>query len=218
MRITLIKRKSILLTSSVVVFPFMFVVFKTLTSLYGTERGYFIGFIIYWIYCITISSIVFRQNDNKFIDIFRINLKTNKYSVIFSLLTLIPVFGVFYIQFLPNVDLLTKGLLLLVLTNAILNGLIEELYWRGLYLLEFKQNIWLGFCFSTFFFGVWHIALYTIQDIDYGGFFPLVAGAFFMGLLWSFCTRQLNSITFPVIAHVLVNIFAFTGLYINNGF
>ena len=129
-----------------------------------------------------------------------------------------PTIGVFFVQFLPNINLLTIGIIVLVLVNAIFNGIIEEFFWRGLYLLEFKQNIWIGLWLSTFLFGAWHVALYSIQDISYGGFSALVVGSALMGLLWGFCSRKLDNISFPIIAHIMVNVFAFTGLYIENGF
>ena len=211
------KNKSILLLSSILVLPFMLITFYSTTKLYGIKQGYFIGFIVYWIYCVAFAIILFKKQNKNLSDILYPNLKSRK-AFLYSLLTLIPILGVFFVHFLPNINSLTIGIILMVLVNSVVNGFIEELYWRGLFLLEFKQNIWIGLWLSTFLFGAWHIALYSIKDISYGGFFALVGGSAFMGLLWSFCSRKLNSIAFPVIAHILVNIFAFTGLYVENGF
>jgi membrane protease YdiL (CAAX protease family) len=149
--------------------------------------------------------------------IFRLHLHTRK-NIIVSILAFLPVFGVFYIQFLPVISSITSAVFILALVNAILNGIIEELYWRGLYLVEYKSNVYIGFWLSVFLFAAWHISMYLIEDIYFGGFFPLVGGSFVMGLLWSYCSRSLNSIIIPVLAHVLVNFFAFTGLYLENGF
>ena len=87
-----------------------------------------------------------------------------------------------------------------------------------MYLIEFEDNPLMGLWYSTLTFASGHIALYSISEIDYGGFVPLVGGAFILGLLWSVCCRFLKSIAIPAIAHVTVNFLAFTGLYVENGF
>ena len=213
----LISNKSILLLSSVLVMPVMSLVFISLTRVFGPKTGYFTGFVVYWIYCIIFFILLMKNRAGQISGIFRIHLKTRK-NILVSILAFLPVFGVFYIQFLPVISSITTAVFILVLVNAILNGIIEEMYWRGLYLVEYKSNVYIGLWLSVFLFGAWHISMYLIEDIYFGGFGPLVGGSLLMGLLWSFCSRFLNSIIMPTIAHILVNFFAFTGLYIENAF
>jgi len=212
-----IKNKTLLLASSILVLPFMIGIFYITTRLLGTKSGYFAGFLAYWLYCLSIVAIVFKNGNRKIKEIFNPFLKTRK-AVLYSLLAFVPVVVVFVIQFLPNLDSITTGIILLAVINAIINGFVEELYWWGLYLLEYRQNLWIGLWVSSILFGAWHIALYTIRGIIYGGFLPFVGGALFMGFLWSLSARKSDSIVFTILAHMLVNIFAFTGFYMENGF
>jgi len=133
-------------------------------------------------------------------------------------LTFLPVAGVFFVKFLPNIHLIDVRITTLVLINSVINGFIEELYWRGLFLVKFKKNNSVGLWLASFLFAAWHISLYSISEVSFGGFFALVGGAFLLGALWSYCSRKLDNIIFSLIAHILLNIFAFTGLYLENGF
>ncbi len=208
------KSRLTLVLSALAILPFMFVVFKLTTSLYGIKQGYFAGFIIYWAYCALFSIILLKKG--QFIKIF-----SPKYSFengAYIVLTFLPVAGVFFVKFLPNIHLIDASITILVLINSVINGFIEELYWRGLFLVIFKKNNSVGLWLASFLFAAWHISLYSISEISFGGFFALVGGAFLLGVLWSYCSRKLDSIIFSLIAHILLNIFAFTGLYLENGF
>ncbi|MGD9200966.1 MAG: CPBP family glutamic-type intramembrane protease [Chitinispirillia bacterium] len=210
-------KKSILLFSSVLIMPVMSLLFLSLTRVLGPKTGYFTGFAVYWIYCIIIFILLINKRVGQFNHIYRIHLNTGK-NILVSVLAFLPVFAVFYIQFLPVISSITTAVFILAMVNAILNGIVEELYWRGLYLVEYRNNIYIGLWLSVFLFGAWHISMYLIEDIYFGGFGPLVGGALLMGLLWSFISRTQNSIFMPTAAHILVNFFAFTGLYLENAF
>jgi len=208
------KSRIILVLSAFFILPFMLVVFKLTTLLYGIRQGYFAGFIVYWAYCALFSIILLEKS--QFIKI--LSLKSLSAKGVYIALAFLPVAGVFFIKYLPNFPLLDTRLTTLVLVNSVINGFLEELYWHGLFLVNFKKNIWVGFWLSSFLFAAWHIALYSISEIYFGGFYALVGGAFLLGMLWSYSSRKLGSILFPLIAHILLNYFAFTGLYLENGF
>jgi membrane protease YdiL (CAAX protease family) len=102
---------------------------------------------------------------------------------------------------------------------AVLNGSIEEFYWRGLYLLEYRDNVPIGFFLSTLLFGAWHFSVWSARGIVYkDGIVALIGGAYVMGLLWAWVARSQGNIRAVVFAHVLVNLFAFTSLFVDNGF
>jgi membrane protease YdiL (CAAX protease family) len=101
---------------------------------------------------------------------------------------------------------------------AIINGVIEEIYWRGLYLKEFHHNIWLGFFLSSLLFAMWHISLWFARGIKYQSGMPaLVGAALMMGFLWSFVARKAKNINTCITAHCFVDVFAFTCLFVGNG-
>ena len=143
--------KSILLLSSVLIFPFMSLLFISLTRVLGQKNGYFTGFAVYWIYCLLFFILLMKNRAGQIGQIFRLHLHTRKNTIV-SILAFLPVFGVFYIQFLPVISSIASAVFILALVNAILNGIIEELFWRGLYLVEYKSNVYIGFWLSVFLF------------------------------------------------------------------
>ncbi len=183
----------------------------------GPKWGYVSGFVLYWVCALFFSTRI---------DGFNLSGLKRKYSaasswpfLIISAVAFIPVFGVFFVSFLPNASLLTITSGILVILFSICNGLVEEFFWRGLYLDQFRENAVVSLIVSPLIFGAYHIALWFIKGITYqGGFVALVGGAYFMGLIWAWVTRKTGSILAVTIAHVMVNIFAFTGLFVQNGF
>ena len=210
--------QKILLLSSVGVLPFTLIIFQVIPGLLGVKFGYLLGFVCYWLYSASFILIQLRNQPSFLASILRDDEKS-KVSILYKLAAFLPVLGVFFITFLPNVPNLSVQTGFLVLIVAGLNGFIEELYWRGLYLRNFKDS-WLYGCFlSTILFGAWHFSLWFIRGMEYHGGWPaLVGGAFTMGLLWSVISRKINSVRIGIIAHVMVNVFAFTGLFVENGF
>jgi membrane protease YdiL (CAAX protease family) len=193
----------------------MLVVFNLTTGLFGATKGYLYGLAAYWCYCLFFIFIFSKS------DVLVSQLKFaihSKNAIFYLLLVFSPLAGAFYVNFLPYIGLITYQIVVLVLVTSVINGAVEELYWRGLYMVEFPKNILVGVWLATLLFGLWHIAIFSISEISFGGFLPLVFGSTLMGLLWAFCSRKLQSISPSIIAHIFVNTFAFTGLYIENSF
>ena len=124
------------------------------------------------------------------------NQNNGKYAKWISLAAFIPVLGLFFVSFLPNVAQLTLSTGVFLVIVVLLNGSIEELYWRGLYLFEYPNDSRIGFLFSWLLFGAWHISLWFANGVIYkDGFLALVGGGGGIG-----------------------NLFAFTALFVDNGF
>jgi len=145
--------------------------------------------------------------------------RNNKYTKWIGLAAFIPAFGVFFVSFLPNVAKLTLSTGALLMGMVLLNGLIEEFYWRGLYLLEYPDNTRIGFILAWILFGAWHISLWFARGMIYkDGFLALVGGAYGLGLIWTWVARSNRNLRAVVPAHILANLFAFTALFVDNGF
>jgi membrane protease YdiL (CAAX protease family) len=201
---TMNNKKRILLTSSLLMLPFTFGLFQLTTSYFGPKWGYISGFAGYWAYCLLTALLVSGFD------------MTYKW---LSLLAFVPAFGVFVVSFLPNATKLTLPTGLLLVIVVLLNGSIEELYWRGLYLLEYPDNARIGFIFSWLLFGAWHVSLWFSRGVVYtDGFMALVGGAYGLGLIWTWVARANGNLRAVVPAHILVNLFAFTALFVDNGF
>lgn len=210
--------KRILLVSSLLLLPFTFGLFQLTTYLLGPKGGYLVGFLGYWAYCLITAWLV-SGSDIGYFKAMWTRQRNHKYAVWISLAAFLPAFGVFFVSFLPNVARLSLSTGVLLIAMASLNGLIEELYWRGLYLLEYPNNARTGFLLSWLLFGAWHISLWFARGILYkDGFLALVGGAYGLGLIWTWVARSNGNLRAVVPAHILANLFAFTALFVDNGF
>jgi len=211
-------KKRILLISSFLLLPVTFSLFQITTTFLGAKFGYVTGFLGYWAYCLIIAWLVSGADWNYFKSMWN-QQQDSKYAQWISLAAFIPVPGVFFASFLPNVTELTLSAGALLIFMVLLNGSIEELYWRGLYLLEYPDNPRIGFILSWFLFGAWHISLWLAKGIIYkDGFLALVGGSYGLGLIWTWVARSNKNLRVVIPAHILTNLFAFTALFVDNNF
>ena len=211
-------RKRTLLISSLILLPFTFLFFQLTTLLLGPKWGYVTGFLGYWGYCLATAWRVSGGDRNYFRSLWA-RQSRNKYAPWIGLAAFLPACGVFFVSFLPNAAKLSASAGALLIVIVLLNGLIEELYWRGLYLLEYPNDIRIGFVLSWLLFGAWHISLWFARGILYkDGFLALVGGAYGLGLLWTWVARSNGNLRAVMPAHILANLFAFTALFVDNGF
>jgi membrane protease YdiL (CAAX protease family) len=211
-------KRRILLVSSVVLLPFTFLLFQLTTAFLGPKWGYVTGFLGYWSYCLLTAWFLSGSDWSYFKDMWN-QQHRGKHLKWIALAAFIPALGTFFVSFLPNVVKLTLSTSALLLFMAVLNGSIEELYWRGLYLLEYPDNTAIGFILSWLLFGAWHISLWFARGVIYeDGFLALVGGAYGLGLIWTWVARSNKNLRAVVPAHILANLFAFTALFVDNGF
>ncbi|MBU5439154.1 CPBP family intramembrane metalloprotease [Tissierella sp. MSJ-40] len=209
---TLLCIAPILCTSMLLLMPF-------LTNKLGRTIGYIAGFCIYWfVFCLPIS----LYYCNGFSGLKEIYSQKSDIKItmrnIYYLLAFIPCIATYFVVFKEFAPIAGFKVLAIVLLYALINGTLEEMFWRGIFNKVF-DNIFLAYIYPTIFFGVWHIALYFLKGIIYqGGFASLVGGSFFMGLLWGLVAYKTKSIKVVTIAHIITNFFAFTGFVFENWF
>lgn len=211
-------KKRILLVSSLLMLPVTYVWIQFTTSTFGAKWGYVTGLAGYWIYCLVTAWLVSGGSMDYFQGMWN-RQHSGRHVKWISLAAFIPVLGLFFVSFLPNAAQLTLSAGILLVIVVLLNGSIEELYWRGLYLLEYPDNPRIGFLFSWLLFGAWHISLWFARGMIYKEGFPaLVGGAYMLGLIWTWVARSNGNLRSVVPSHILVNLFAFTALFVDNGF
>ena len=211
-------KKRILLLSSLALLPFTFVLFQLTTLWLGPKWGYITGFLVYWAYCVGTARVLSGSDLNYFKEMWS-RERGGKYAGWISLAAFIPVLGVFFVSFLPNASKLTLSTGALLLFTVLLNGTIEELYWRGLYLREYPNDARIGFLLSLLLFGAWHVSLWFARGVVYkDGFLALVGGAYGLGLIWTWVARSNGNLRAVIPSHILVNLFALTALFVDNGF
>ena len=197
----------------------MLVWFQITSTTLGAKWGYIIGLAGYWSYCLfTVWLLSGFEWD--YVRKAWNGHSENKYAKWIFFAAFIPVIPTFFISVLyPSVSKLTLSTAALVIFTSVVNGPIEEFYWRGLYLLEYRDNKWIGFFLSTLLFGAWHFAVWFAKGMHYnGGVLPLVGGAYFLGMLWMWVTRSTGNFRAAAFAHILINLFALAGLFVENGF
>jgi len=212
------KKQFILLFSAPILCMAMLILMPFLTNEIGKTQGYIMGFIIYWfVFCLPISIYSF----DGFSNIIKLYFQKLHISIrmknIYYLLAFIPCIATFFVVFRRFAFKAGFEIFIIVFLFALINGTVEELFWRGAFNKNFDNNIILAYIYPTVFFGIWHIALYFAKGIDYqGGFSSLVGGSFFMGILWGWIAYKTKSIRVVTLAHITTNFFAFTGLIFEN--
>ena len=211
-------KKHTLLISSFLLLPLMLVWFQITTTFLGSKWGYIIGLVGYWTYCLFTAWLMSGSVWSYFKNAWN-GKSENKYAKWIFLAAFLPVIPTFFYSYFYGIPNPTLATATLVIFTSVVNGPIEEFYWRGLYLLEYRDNKSIGFFLSTLLFGLWHFAVWFAKGVHYnGGILPLVGGAYFLGLLWAWVTRSTGNFRAAAFAHTLLNLFALTGLFVDNGF
>lgn len=196
----------------------MLVWFQITSTTLGAKWGYIIGLVGYWSYCLFSAWLMAGFNWDYFREAWN-GRSGNKYDKWIFLAAFVPVLPTLFYSYFYDVPTPTLATTALVIFISVVNGPIEEFYWRGLYLLEYRDNPWIGFFLSTLLFGLWHFAVWFAKGVQYdSGVLPLVGGAYFLGLLWAWVTRSTGNFRAAAFAHILINLFALTGLFVANGF
>lgn len=100
-------------------------------------------------------------------------------------------------------------LLLVVGVAALLNGTLEELFWRGALIpAPDREAVLVGWAL----FVAWHVTYGFVQGAEPWASAGLVLGAALMGAVWMALRLRTGSLTAGIAAHVAFNLFAFADL------
>ena len=95
----------------------------------------------------------------------------------------------------------TTGAVVLLAISPFANGLFEELFWRGVFLVTFPGNIWLRVVWPSVMFGLWHL---VPTSISAGGpQLSMVIGPTLMGLYLAWLSNKTGTIWWAILAHTL---------------
>lgn len=172
------KRRIINILYAVAIVPVMIAIFSMISSNYGKTIGYFIPYLVY-LFLLLLGLILFNSKNNK------LELYVGKHKIYYNLVAFIPALATFIVAFIPSLPKMSFSIVLFTLIYAIINGSLEELFWRYTFNKNFKDSIYFTYLLPTIIFTCWHIALCFAKGVTYhGGALALVGGAGFMGLLW----------------------------------
>ena len=114
-------------------------VFTSLAQQFGRERGYLLGFLFYWgAWCLLVPLLFLGWNGfaSLFMDKTPLVSRTNALAaILWALITMVTI-----VMYGRNFLRAPLSLILLAIPMATLNGVCEEILWRGLYTRMFPGN------------------------------------------------------------------------------
>ena len=198
-----------LLALPFILIPSTVFVFTLLAKRLGKEQGYLLGFIFYWTIWCLIVPLVYLGKDG-FLSLFMD--KTPLLSgpnwlaaVLWVVITLVSL-----VMYGKNFVQAPLALILVAIPVATINGLCEELLWRGLYVRIFPDNFWLAVIFPAIGFAIWHLV--PLQVFSTGSKTTFVLSTCFLGLAYGFIAYQTGSAKWTAISHSINGILALGGM------
>jgi membrane protease YdiL (CAAX protease family) len=185
------------------------VIFTIMAQWFGKEIGYLLGFACYWIIFGGVVPVIWTGK-NKFTSLLkdhcplfsRQNWMAAGLWVIVSGVTLIMYGGFFLAGPFP--------LILVAILTATLNGICEEIFWRGIFVQSFPDNPWLGIVYPAIGFAFWHFIPQSVFPApNVVGF---VFSTVFLGLAYGFIAYRTGSAKWTAISHSLNGILALGGM------
>jgi membrane protease YdiL (CAAX protease family) len=182
--------------------PSCWAVFHFGARLLGPAAGYPAGFAFYWlVWCLGVPlALLGRRNlAGLFAEerplFSRANVLPAALLVSTSLVTLV-------LYTLPALGTADWGLFLVHLPLTVLNGVLEEVLWRGLYLRAFPDNCWLGVLYPALGFAAWHLAPQAVYPSPLG-IWAFAALTLPLGLVYGWAAKRSGSIRWPAASHAL---------------
>jgi hypothetical protein len=179
--------------------------FRFLKHRLSTAWAYFGGFLFYWlVWCLLLP--IGLLGPTALIDLFRPVAPFGELWWIGAFCLIAPPVISLVTIFPRELRRADRTILLVSIVLAVVNGTLEEVLWRGAYLIVFRDNVWLALIYPSLGFALWHLAPQVIIPYQgQGGQFSLVIAVGFLGLLWARAANSAGVIVYTVIAHILVD-------------
>jgi membrane protease YdiL (CAAX protease family) len=207
-----VDEKAIKLKASIAVpvllLPSMLAAFGLTQQWLGRESSYLLGFGFYWLFwCLLIPRwLLGKKEFNTILNdhsplISRSNWLAAALWLVVTLVAVIMYAGEFFHAPL--------SLILLAIPLATINGVCEEILWRGLYVRLFPKNPWLAILYPSVGFALWHLAPQTIFPVE--NIVGFVISTFFLALPFGYIAYRTGSAKWTAISHSLSGILALSG-------
>jgi membrane protease YdiL (CAAX protease family) len=190
--------------------PSTALVFEGLSQSLGPELGYVLGFLFYWIaWCILVP--IFLLGAGSVVSSFSEENPLFQRSNVLPAILLIVIVVATVIMYPPSLLLAAPiRLLIISIPVAIVNGVCEEVLWRGVYMRMFPLNFTLGVIYPSVGFALWHISPQLVLPAE-SGVWPFVISTFFLGIGYGWIASRTRSVRWPAIAHSLGGILSLGG-------
>lgn len=187
--------------------PVLAVVFYVLTRALTPLWGYALGLCIYWVFLATALFVSTSASDRARL------LTAQPAGRLITLLCILPVVGLGLFA-MDALGALPPIMLVAIAVCAIVNGFLEELFWRGALVPDPTPGI---AALAVGLFTAWHVALLTSEGITLtGGAFGLLMGSALLGTIWMAARLYSGTVGLSALSHAGVNLFAFIQLAADN--
>ncbi len=190
--------------------PSTALVFAALAQWFGPKLGYVLGFLFYWFaWCLLVPLFLLRGKG--------LTSLFSEEKPLFQRSNLIPATLLVVIVFVtllmyPPWQLATASprLLIIAILVGVVNGISEEVLWRGVYVKAFPLNFALAGVYPSVGFALWHLSPQLVLPSE-GGVWPFVISTFFLGISYGWIAYRTRSVRWPAIAHSLGGILSLGG-------
>lgn len=195
------RRDLIIITSPIIVIILCHIVAR-ISFYFLREWAWTTTAIFYWL---IITLLTFLTTEKKNIKTWFIKSKKS----IWVLILIIGGFSTFPVILLRNLDVLNIkniNLIIFCILYSIINGFIEELYWRGLiYDIKINLSRWIIIIYSSVLFALIHPLMLGVFSELNRTIFPLII-AFFIGIIYSMGFFKIESLRWLIYSHILADI------------
>ncbi len=193
-------------------------VYQRLVARFGLKRGYFGGFLFYWLLWCLLVPLWVLGGPRRLPEPLK-EAKAGQLAQVDLLLLAGPPLVGYLFAFPRALRRSNPPIILASAAIALVNATAEELLWRGTYRAAFPNRFVLGYLYPSAGFAVWHLAPQSVVPSRYsGGAVSYVISSGVFGLLWGRVAARTGSIRWAVLSHVLLD---FSGLgahiYFDNG-
>ena len=190
--------------------PSTALVFKVLSQSLGLALGYVLGFLFYWtVWCFLVPLLLLGGHG--VLSLFTEGSPLFRRSNWLPALLLVVIVVVTVIMYpLSQLVAAPQRLLIIAIPVAVVNGIGEEVLWRGVYVRAFPRNFTLALIYPSLGFALWHLSPQLILPAE-GGVWPFVISTFFLGLSYGLIAYRTGSVRWPAIAHSLGGILSLGG-------
>jgi membrane protease YdiL (CAAX protease family) len=190
-----------------VLFLSMLVAFTAAEAVFGPRLGYYAGFVFYWaVWCVLFPLLLLGHE--RVMALFRPPVGGAALGrpawVGLAALLLPPLVG-FGLVFPPAATNATLQLIVASALIGFINGIGEEVLWRGLYAEVFPGRVILGYLYPTLGFAAWHfVPLILFPNTHPGGRVAYVAAVAIWGLCYGWVAWRSGSIRWTSVSHTVL--------------
>ncbi len=205
MELTLFK-KLFLLVLPVILTLSTALVFGGAARVWGDDLGYLAGFGCYWLWCWGVPIAYGGKGLLREILAQDAPLLQKKNWLLVGIL-LLTVLGALWMYFIPSLPTVSFWVVMCA-PITIVNGISEELLWRGLYVQVFRRDVFWGCVYPAMGFALSHISPERVYPAE-GGVVSFILSTFFLGLAYGWVAYKTGSAKWTAIAHSIIGLLAF---------